>query len=277
MKLSVFSCYPKLANDAQFVVEKMSDTMARAKRCGVTGIEYTSCPVNELDVADIQKGTAETGVRLSIIGSYYWVTGLGLSMLSENPTVAQTAVDTFKKALSIGAQIDTPVALGQIRGNVPDSYKPVSYYEDKLVEILKDVAAYADKVGATFTIEPENRFFLNWINTSRQGLHIINRVGSDRFKLTLDLKHMNVEEDITEALIVGRDVLHNVHFIDADNSYAHPGGLLDFDSIIRTLSALRFDGWICIATSGPENPALQDSTLADGARYINALIEQYRV
>lgn len=278
MKFSVFSAYPKLKVDCQFVVDRISDTMRRAKACGVTGLEYSASPVDELDVADIKKGMAETGCEMSIIGSYYWVTGQNMSFLSENEDMAQKSVDTFKRALEVGAQVNCPIALGQIRGNVPDSYKPVAYYEDKLVEILKDIAGYAAKLGAAFTIEPENRFYLNWLNTSYDCARVINRVGYDKFKLTLDLKHMNVEEDITQALIVHRDMTHNIHFIDADNTMVTPRGLLDYDSIIQTLSAIRFPGWIVLATSTVSNGReRQDEDLIRSVKYVKSLMEKYKV
>lgn len=277
MKLSAFAHYPSLKVDGQLTVDSVSQTMRRAVACGVTGLEYSASPVEELDVADIRKGMRETGAALSIIGSHYWVTGLGMNIISEDDAVAERSVKAFKAALEVGAQIGTPVALGQIRGNVPDTYKTVSYYEDKLVETLRDIAQYAKKVGASFTIEPENRFYLNWLNTADDCARVIERVGYDRFLLTLDLKHMNVEEDITRAMIVHRDITHNIHFIDADNAmFTRRRGLLDIDSILHTLCAIRFRGWLCIATSSLSGGrARQDRDLADEAAYIRELISRY--
>lgn len=277
MKLSAFAHYPNLKVDGQLTVNSVSQAMRRAVACGVNGLEYSSSPVEELDVEDIQLGMRETGAKLSIIGSYYWVTGMGMNIISEDEKVAERSIQTFLKALEIGAKIGTPVAIGQIRGNVPDTYKPVSYYEDRLVETLRGIAAYAKKTGAAFTIEPENRFFLNWLNTSDDCARIIDRVGYDGFQLTLDLKHMNVEEDIIRALIVHRDITHNIHFIDADNTmFTRSRRFLDIERIIQTLCAIQFRGWLCIATSPLAGGSTkQDKDLADEAAYIREIIARF--
>lgn len=278
MKLSAFACHHKLKTDGQLLVHKPSETLLRAKQCGVEAIEYTCAPMDELDQADLKKGLAETGMKLSIIGSYYWVTSQNMSLMSKDQKVLDATLDTFKRALDLGAEIGTPVALGQIRGNLPDDCKPLSYHEDRLVEILKDIAAYAAKINAAFTFEPENRFFLNWLCTSRDGMRIINKVGYDRFMLTLDLKHMHVEEDITEALIICRDITHNLHFIDANNAMLTADGILNAAEIIQTLAAIRFPGWVVTATSTiREGEEAQNESLKKAVAYLNSLIEQYKV
>ena len=278
MKLSVFACHNKLNVDGQFFVNnRLSDTLQRAQKCGVEGIEYTCAPIEELDQTDLKKGLEKTGMKLSAIGSYYWVTGQKMNLLSKDSRIQHETIKTVKKALDLGAEIGAPVNLGQLRGNLPDDFKPASYYEDQLVEILKDLASYAAPKSATFTFEPENRFYLNWLCTSKDGMRIINKVGYENFKLTLDLKHMNVEENITEALIICRDITHNIHFIDADNTMITANSILNIPDIIRTLCAIQFSGWLVTATTSKNQGEIsQDEDLKKTVNYLKSLISQYQ-
>ena len=55
--------------------------------------------------------------------------------------------------------------------------------------------------GVRLALEPINRYETTLINTTAQGLELIERVGADNFGLLLDTFHMNIEEPDIEASI----------------------------------------------------------------------------
>jgi sugar phosphate isomerase/epimerase len=75
-------------------------------------------------------------------------------------------------------------------------------------------------------------------------LDLIERVGAANFGLLLDTFHMNIEEPVVEESIraCGERIFH---FHVADSNRWYPGmGHLDFKSIITTLFATGYQGYI---------------------------------
>jgi sugar phosphate isomerase/epimerase len=73
---------------------------------------------------------------------------------------------------------------------------------------------------------------------------LIERVGADNFGLLLDTYHMSIEEANIEASI--QTCAANIlHFHVADSNRWYPGaGDLDFSSILNTLCATGYSGWV---------------------------------
>jgi sugar phosphate isomerase/epimerase len=73
---------------------------------------------------------------------------------------------------------------------------------------------------------------------------LIKRVGVENFGLLLDTFHMSIEEPDIEATIrkCGMSIFH---FHVADSNRWYPGaGHLDFKSILKTLFATGYSGWV---------------------------------
>jgi sugar phosphate isomerase/epimerase len=115
---------------------------------------------------------------------------------------------------------------------------------DWLVEALRECSAAARPHGIRLALEPINRYETTLINNTAQGLALIERVAADNFGLLLDTFHMNIEEPDIEASIHqcrGRIF----HFHAADSNRWYPGaGHLDFKSILKTLFATGYPGWV---------------------------------
>lgn len=290
MKISIFSACPELFDGGtgyQDAVRCPADFTAafnRVKRLGGQGIELAMCDPADFDRKALATAIDETGMTISMLGNYYWCTALGMNMLSPDERVARKSVDMFKQAIEIGAPYGIPAGLGMLRGSAPDGGHggfghTLAYYEDKFVEIMKEVADHAEKVKGFFCVEPQTRFSTNMYNNSRQALKLLERIGSDRFKITLDLKQMYVEEDIYQALVACRGVMYNLHFMDADTlAPCHSAGILDFAGIIELLSAIDYDGWIVMPAivAKQDTERTQDSAIRQSVEYIGGLIERFR-
>lgn len=290
MKISIFGACPELFDggvgyqDAVRCPGDFTSAFQRVKSCGAQGIELAMCEPEHFDREALKKAIDETGVTISMFGNYYWCTKLGMNMLSPDEKTAEKSVEMFKQAIEIGALHGIPAGLGMLRGSAPDGGHggfghPIAYYEDRFVEIMKDVAAHAEKVGGYFCVEPQMRFSTNMYNTSREALRLLERVGSDRFKITLDLKQMYVEEDIYQALVACRDVMYNLHFMDADTlAPCHSSGILDFAAIIELLSAVDFRGWIVMPSvvAKQDTVNVQNRAMTQSISCIQEYIDKFR-
>jgi 5-keto-L-gluconate epimerase len=98
--------------------------------------------------------------------------------------------------------------------------------------------------GVRLALEPINRYETTLINTTEQGLELVEKVGEENFGLLLDTFHMNIEETVIEAAIrSGGDRIF--HFHVADSNRWHPGaGHLDFKQLLNTLTSIGYAGWV---------------------------------
>jgi sugar phosphate isomerase/epimerase len=110
------------------------------------------------------------------------------------------------------------------------------------VEAICECARFAAAHQVQLLIEPINRYETNFINSSTQGLALLEEVGDPELKLLLDTFHMNIEEpDIDAALQMAADRLGYVHVADS-NRYAPGQGHIDFLSVLRTLVRIGYQG-----------------------------------
>lgn len=279
MKLAVFAAskqYYDLGHAYQDSVriETFKDAFLRAKACGVDGLEPAICRPEELDVAELKSAMEQTGMGISMFGTSYWHSELGLELINPDDRICAEALCMFKRALKVGKECGAPVGLGALRSGIYDNNKPVAWHVDRLVDICRDIASYCSEIDTFFTIEPQHRLYQNMINNVPQALEVINRVGSDRFKITFDLKQSFIEEDIFVAIAQARELLYNVHFMDCDHAPVAPNGLLDFAAIIKALYAVDFDGWLSLTMLDVNEDRVrrQDEHLKVSASYVRELL-----
>jgi sugar phosphate isomerase/epimerase len=113
-----------------------------------------------------------------------------------------------------------------------------------LVEALQECSRAAAEQNVRLALEPINRYETSLINSTGQGLELIERVGAENFGLLLDTFHMNIEEPRIEASIrrCGERIFH---FHVADSNRWHPGGgHLNFGSILGALGETGYTGWV---------------------------------
>lgn len=176
------------------------------------------------------------------------VCSLGLpqeSWASVNPDGAiahlKVAID---KTAEMGAEALSGVTYGGIgeRTGVPPTQKEY----DNIARALTAAAKHARTRGILIGIEPVNRYENHLINTARQGVEMIEKVGADNIFLHLDTYHMNIEEKgAGNGIIIGRDHLRYIHLSESDRGT--PGwGTCDWDEIHATLAAIRFKGGLAM-------------------------------
>jgi hydroxypyruvate isomerase len=152
---------------------------------------------------------------------------------------------------SVGTTINYAAALGCKTVNCLAGILPPGVSREKGLETMAGNLAFAapelKKAGVQLVIEPINFHdipgFL--LNTSKDGMAMIDRVGSDNLKLQYDIYHMQrMEGEIAQTL--ARLLPRIGHIQVADNPGRHePGtGELNYRFLFRHLDALGYQGWV---------------------------------
>jgi sugar phosphate isomerase/epimerase len=121
----------------------------------------------------------------------------------------------------------------------------IALEKDLLVELVKELAAYADSKGTLLLLEPLNRYEQHLLRRQADGVEIIERAGEPQgVALLSDFFHMHIEETDTPAAFrqAGKHVAH-VHM--ADNTRMQPGtGDIDWQAGLQALKDIGFSGYL---------------------------------
>ena len=138
----------------------------------------------------------------------------------------------------------------------------ISLEKALLVELVKELAAYAASQGTLLLLEPLNRYEQHLLRRQADGVEIIERTGSPQgVALLSDFFHMHIEETDTPAALrrAGRHVGH-VHM--ADNTRMQPGtGDINWHTGLQALKDIGFSGYLAYecGIAGERREALKTS------------------
>ncbi|MEM6823714.1 MAG: sugar phosphate isomerase/epimerase family protein [Pseudomonadota bacterium] len=214
--------------------------IAAAKDCGMDFIEIA--------LLDPVGTDAALGRQLLREADLPAVCSLGLpeaSWASRDPDAAIRFLGiAVEKAAALGAEALTGVTYGGIgeRSGAPPSRREL----DNVARALSEAAKQAKSAGILFGLEPVNRYESHLINTAKQGVDMIERVGAENMFLHLDTYHMNIEEKgAGNGILAARDHLRYIHLSESDRGT--PGmGTCDWDEIFATLAAIGFRGGLAM-------------------------------
>lgn len=176
------------------------------------------------------------------------VCSLGLpepAWASVNPEAAvaylRVALD---KTAEMGAEALSGVTFGGIgeRTGVP----PTRAEYDNIDRAMTEAAAYAKSLSLSLGIEAVNRYENHLVNTARQAVDLIERVGSDALFVHLDTYHMNIEEKgAANGILDAREHLRYIHLSESDRGT--PGeGNCPWDEVFGALAAIGFKGGLAM-------------------------------
>jgi D-psicose/D-tagatose/L-ribulose 3-epimerase len=176
------------------------------------------------------------------------VCSLGLAeekWASVNP---QGAVEHLKIALDKTKEMGAEALSGVTYGGIGErtGLPPTQAEYDNIARALEGAAKHAKSLGIAFGIEPVNRYENHLINTARQGVDMIEKVGADNIFLHLDTYHMNIEEKgAGNGILDARAHIRYIHLSESDRGT--PGeGTCDWDEIYATLAAIDFKGGLAM-------------------------------
>ncbi|HEY5270955.1 MAG TPA: 5-keto-L-gluconate epimerase [Anaerolineales bacterium] len=243
MKLSiVLSTQPAQFQAATFKGDLVTN-LRRIAALGYDGVELAIRAPKLVDLDELERLTRACRLSVPAIGTGQAWGEEGLSFTDPDPSVRRAAIERIKSHVPVASRFGAVIIVGLIRGIVKSGVEQAQAM-DWLGEALRECSEAARPHGIRLALEPINRYETTLINTTAQGLELIESVGADNFGLLLDTFHMNIEEPSIEASIraCGKSIFH---FHVADSNRWYPGaGHLDFKSILKTLFATGYSGWV---------------------------------
>ncbi len=217
--------------------------VARIAGWGYDGVELAIRDPRLVDGDELLRVVSQYGLEVPAIGTGQAWGEERLSFTDPDADTRKAAIDRTVSHIPFAAQADAVIIIGLLRGIVRPGVDPGQAME-WLVEALQCCCAAAEPYGVRIALEPICRYETTLINTAAQGLGLFERVGAANLGLLLDTFHMNIEEPVIEDSI--RACADRIfHFHVADSNRWYPGaGHLDFESILNTLFAVGYDGFV---------------------------------
>lgn len=243
MKLSiVLSTQPAQFQAATFKGDLETNLQSIAA-LGYDGVELAIRDPKLADLDKLERMTRACKLSVPAIGTGQAWGEEGLSFTDPDPSVRLATIARIRSHIPVASRFGAVIIIGLIRGVLKpgvDQAQAMGWLE----EALRLCSAAARQHGIRLALEPINRYETTLVNTIAQGVELSERVGEENFGLLLDTFHMNIEEPDIEVSIrqCGK---HIFHFHVADSNRWYPGaGHLDFKSILNTLFATGYSGWV---------------------------------
>ncbi|MFN2216551.1 MAG: 5-keto-L-gluconate epimerase [Anaerolineales bacterium] len=243
MKLSVvLSTQPAQFEAATFKGD-LEENLKHIAEIGYNGVELAIRDPKLINEGELIRLLEAYSLSVPAIGTGQAWGEEGLSFTDPDAGVREAAIKRIISHIPTASNLGAIIILGLIRGIV----KPGVDKEQAmiwLVDALKRCSGEAAQQGVRLALEPINRYETTLINSTSEGLDLIERVQAENFGLLLDTFHMNIEEaDIEESI---RNCGSRIfHFHVADSNRWYPGaGHLDFKKILSTLYGTKYCGWV---------------------------------
>jgi D-psicose/D-tagatose/L-ribulose 3-epimerase len=213
------------------------------------GFETVEIPIEDpshIDAAKVRAALDQAGLAC---GSICACMGPGRDFRG-TAEEQKTAMDYCKALIDQAVILGCPSLIGPVYSVVgkADAVEPAQQKKEwaLVVKNLKVLSKYAEKKGIQICVEPLNRFETDFLNTTDQGLKLIQDVGSPVLKLHLDTFHMNIEEKNQAAAIKKAGKLL-AHFHACGTDRGTPGNdSLQWEPIVKALKAIKYQGDVVI-------------------------------
>jgi sugar phosphate isomerase/epimerase len=237
------------------------EKLAKAQALGYEGVELMVRDPASLDAEAIKAALHRHGLQVpQIVTGEIFATD-GLALVHPDPAVCAAAMQRAQDTVQLASVLDPRIVVnvGRMRGRI--DWFPVKEAEAARAQIIDALGAltdYAAPYGVRITLEPANRYEVDFVRSTQEALEVVAEVARPGFGLMLDVFHMNIEDaSIEDSLRQARPVLWHIHI--ADSNRLPPGqGHLDFASIIATLREIGYEGYL----SGEMSPRPDPDTAA---------------
>jgi hydroxypyruvate isomerase len=216
---------------------RTADRIRAAAAAGFTAVEIWGW--RDKDLAAIEAALRETGVRLLTL---IVDPACDLADRSSHERYLEGVRDSLAVAERLGSPFLVALA-GQEIGGVPPAVQRAA-----VVDALKAASGVLERAGTevTLLLEPLNTRVDHpgaLVHSTRNGLDIVDAVGSPRLRLLLDVYHaLMMGEDL--AAEVGSDgaLIGHVQVADLPGRNEPGTGEVDWDAVLRTVRGLGYSG-----------------------------------
>jgi len=236
--------FPEQEGFGAMLSGKYEESLVKAKELGYDGVEIIMGDPERFDAEEFKKLLASTGLKVSAVNSGSIQYTLKSGLVSSDSRQAQLSLETLHKMMLVCQDLGCVQQVGVARGFI-ESGRPMRWFKDCLVDVLRTAAAYAADLRIEIAFEYTNRHEINTINTVAEAREIIERVGSNRMGMLLDTYHSYLEDpDSLEAIYDSREYLRHIHLHDSNGGAAIiGGGETNFERLIELCGEIGYSRW----------------------------------
>jgi len=243
---SVFILTPDFpeVEGCEMIAGTYAESLSVAKRFGYDGVEITMGDPDQFDAHTFKTLLQEHNLKVSAINSGGIHYLLKASLVNGDTGKAELAFEKLKSNIRHCQAFGCLQQVGVARGfAVPG--RPMRWFKDCLIEVLKAAAAYAAQLQVPMVFEYTNRFEINTINTGVEAREIVERVGSPNLGLLIDTFHSFLEDpDVYQNIRDLKDYVRHFHLHDSNGGAAITGGgENDFSRIMQVCGEIGYRGW----------------------------------
>ncbi len=215
----------------------------RAAALGYDGVELALLTAEQVEVAQMKRRLAATGMEIPCISSGQVFAADGLYFTHRDASVRDAAVARIIGMVRLAAEFGAKVNTGRVRGTIDPGDDP-ALARGRYLECLDRVADVAEPLAVELIVEPVNRYEVNFINNCDEGLEVVKQSGRPCVKLMPDLFHMNIEDaSFRHAFEAAKAYISYIHVADS-NRLAPGWGHLPFDEIFQIIDNIGYDGYL---------------------------------
>jgi D-psicose/D-tagatose/L-ribulose 3-epimerase len=177
-------------------------------------------------------------------------------LLHDDADVRATAREYVRRSVDAADTLGADRVVGPLYSAVGRTWRMTDAERDRaidrVVDQLRDLAAYAGDRNVTLCVEPLNRFETSVLNTAAQTVEVVDRVDDPACQVLLDTFHMSVEEkSLPDAIRTVGDRLG--HFHACGNDRGAPGnGHLDWRAVADALDDVGYDDQAVVESFTPD-------------------------
>ncbi len=252
-----------------------------------TGFDFIEIPIlrpAEFDAASHKEALSKNNIEATF--------SLVLPKDSHMPAKPKKAKDFLFLALDKVAQTGSEYlggciaySLGTLTGKAPSQAE-----RDTVVEVLKEVADYAQERNIKLALEACNRYETYLYNSLDDTAETIKNVGKDNLFLHADTYHMNIEEEgFYNALVNNAETLDYIHMSESHRGLVGTG-TVNWSEVWQGLADAKFTGKLVLESFAAINPDLAAATClwrppnegsevlaTEGLKFLKAGAEKYNL
>ena len=235
--------FPQL-DGCEMIAGPYDASLAAAQLLGYDGVEIIMGDPDEFDAADFKRLLEQYGLGIAAINSGGIQYKLAANLVDKDERKMELALCKLRRNIQHCHELGCLQQVGVVRGfAVPG--RPMRWFKDRLVAILKDAAAYAARLNVGIAFEYTNRFEINTINTGAEAREIVDRIGANNVGILIDTGHSFIEDpDVYQNILDLRDYVRHFHLHDSHGGAALiGGGENNFERIVENCGQIGYRGW----------------------------------
>ena len=237
---------PRLAANVSLMFAEVPflERFAAAARAGFRYVEY-QFPYAFGSAAEVAQRARDAGVQVVLHNLPGGDAAKGDRGIGCQPARVGEFREGVARAIEYAKAAGCP-RLNALAGVAPEGVPRAKLFET-LVENLRYAAGKLAAAGLQLLTEPANPrtipgFFLN---TSRQGIEVIDAVGNANLKLQYDLFHMQiVEGDLAKTIERLLPKIGHMQLADVPERHEPGTGEINFDFLLAHIDRLGYQGWM---------------------------------